>query len=146
MKRLARLICTGAAAAAIVVPAVARAAPDVAASCIVSVDYVVNGAVNETYTRAFAVSQATPFRDDFSAQTRTKTFDATLVKDGGSLTVAIDYFNDFGVFVAIGFNARLTISGGGGLGSTSGGYTFSSSQAIPPGNHATNYALACRRV
>jgi hypothetical protein len=116
----------------------------------VAVDYVFNGAVAEEYRKDFFVEQGVAFVDDFSTRTRSKTFTATVAKDAGDVVVAIDYFNDVGVFLAMAFNTRLTIHGGGGIESTSGSHTSSISSGVSPevlgGSHATNYTLICRRA
>jgi len=115
----------------------------------VAVDYVYNGAIAEQYRRDFIVDQGGAFVDDFSTATRQKTFTATVARDAGNLVVSIDYFNDVGVFHAIGFNTSLVIHRGGGLESTSGSNAFYASSGVSPGsvsgNHVTNYALTCRR-
>ena len=145
MTKLTTWISTCIMAAGLAAPGWAGAASNNGAVCTVTVDYLVNGTLTEAYGKDFVVEEATPFADDFSTPIRQKQFNATLTKDAGKLVVVIDYFNDVGVFVAIDLNARLTIHGGA-FETTSGTHTFSSSQAIPAGNHTTNYTLVCRRA
>jgi hypothetical protein len=146
MSRVSKFISVCVAASSVAVSPWVDAAPAVRAACSVTVDYVPNGTVAETYSKDFVVEQGTPFVDDFSTPTRLKTFTATVAREGTGLLIAIDYFNDADVFVAIGFDTKMLMRGGGALESTSGSQTFSSSQAVPPGNHTTRYTLACRRA
>jgi len=121
-------------------------AKELSVSCSVSVDYQVNNAPVETYAKDFVVQPGTGFTDDFSTNLRAKFFNASVAKEGGNIVVSIDYFSDVSVFDSISFNTRLTMHGGRGIETTSGGNTFSSSQAAQPGNHTTSYTLSCKRV
>lgn len=133
------------AAATLLLTPVAATAAQPSANCSVEVNYVVNGTLTEAYTRDFTVTGHEPFVDDFSTPTREKRFTATLARDAGKLAVSIDYFNDVGVFVAISLDTSVRVRGAGVIESTSGSNTFSSSQAIPAGNHTTEYTLVCHR-
>lgn len=138
------------AAAFLSAPMHANAAPTAVVACTVAVDYVHDGTVAESYRKDFVAEQGVGFVDDFSTPTRQKRFTASVAKDGGDAVVSIDYFSDVGVFHAIGFNARMTIHGGGGIESTSGSNGFFASSGVSPasvaGNHQTSYQLVCRRT
>ncbi|MEW5789666.1 MAG: hypothetical protein AB1899_17630 [Pseudomonadota bacterium] len=130
-------------------PSAVQAAGPVSANCNVVVEYVYGGALVEEYIKDFVVQQGVAYEDDFSTTTRTKVFSAILTKEAGKAVVNIDYFNDVGVFVAIGFNTRLTLRGTGNPESTSGSHTTYISSGVTPtsvgGNHETHYTLVCTR-
>lgn len=150
MNKFASLFLACAAATGLALPIPALAAENTAAACSVSVDYVVNGTLADQYQKDFLVEQGTTFVDDQSTRLRAKTFTATVAKDAGKVVVSVDYFNDVGVFLAIGFNTRLTIRGGGGFETTSGSHGTYISTGVTPqvvgGNHETHYTLMCRRA
>jgi len=116
----------------------------VSVSCSVSVDYLINSVVAESYRKDFVVQPGAGFSDDFSTSTRQKLFRASVAREGGNLAVAIEYFSDVSVFDSVDFNTRFTMHLGRGIQTTAGSHTFSSSQA--GGNHTTNYVLACSRL
>ena len=136
------------AAAAAFAPA-AHAADD-AAICSVAVDYLRNGVISDAYRRDFVVVEGADFVDDQSTSLRSKRFTAKLTRNGGETLVSVDYFDDVGVFFAVGFTTGLSIRGGGGAESTAGSHTSSISSGVTPvvvgGNHTTNHTLACRRL
>jgi hypothetical protein len=82
------------------------------------------------------------FSDDFSTPIRQKQFSASAARVGGITVVSIDYFNDVGVFVSIGFNTQLNVSRN--IESTSGSHSLSTSLGVV-GTHSSNYTLTCRR-
>ncbi len=130
----------------------ANAAQQVDVSCSVSVDYLLNGAVVETYQKIFAVNPSASFVDDFSTATRQKSFTASTVLDAGNAVVGINYFNDVGVFDSIEFSTKLTLRKEGVVESTSGSQTFTTSK-FPSGGglavnirHDINYSLSCKQL
>lgn len=131
-------------AAMLAVPGVALAGPPEAA-CTVQIDYTVNGTVVETYANSFTLTRNGVFLDDISTPTREKLFRATLTRAGDGLTVFIDYFSDVSVFNAVNLNASVRLRDGKGLSTDAGSHTFSSSQAVPAGNHTTSHTLVCGR-
>ena len=68
--KLFRVLSASLLTVALVHPEVASAAGLVKASCSVSVDYLLNGALVEPYSRDFLVEEGTPFQEDFSTPTR----------------------------------------------------------------------------
>lgn len=148
MRNLSRLFAASLMATGLAMPLAAQAVGP-AASCTVSVDYVYNGAVAEPYVKEFVVESGVTYTDDFSTTTRTKVFTASIGKEAGKPVVSIDYFNDVGVFVAIGFNTKLTLHGRAPE-TTSGSHATYISNGIAPesvgGNHETNYTLVCTRI
>ena len=138
------LIVTICAASMLLVPDRARA-QQASATCNVEIDYLINGALEESYVNGFVISRGETFVDDFSTPTREKRFTATMDRVDGRLVVSIDYFNDVGTFTAISLDTSLRIRGVNVVETTGGGHTFSSSQAVPAGNHTTNHTLTCFR-
>lgn len=136
-------------AAASTVSGPAQAALDTAI-CSVAVDYSINGALSFAYRKDFSVQEGVPFNDDFSTPIRFRTFGALVRRTNGDLTVSIDYFNDVGVFVSVGFDTSLTIRGGGAGDSTSGSHSTYVSSGVTPGvvggRHTTSYTLSCRKA
>ena len=120
----------------------AQAGNNNSVACSVSVDYLLNRAVVESYRKDFSVSPGQAFSDDFSTAIRQKQFSASAARDGGNTVVSIDYFNDVGVFVSVGFNTQLSM--GRNIESTSGSHSLSTSLGVV-GTHSTNYTLTCRR-
>ena len=150
MSTLPRLLAACAAAVCLTTPAIATAGVTRVA-CSVSVDYTRNGAVGHAYRKDFVVTDETPYFDDFSSATRVRQFGATVSRNGGDSVVSIDYFNDVGVFTAVGFNTSLTVNGSGNAGrSTSGSHstyvTNSAAPAVVGGTHTTTYTLTCNRT
>jgi hypothetical protein len=145
MRNSSKLSSLALAFAALAAPLAANAAAPITVACSVAVDYTLNGVVQEPYRKAFNLQPGVGFSDDFSTPIRSKTFTATVAREAGNLVVAIDYFNDVGVFHAIGFNTRLTLHDGKGIETTAGSHTFSTSLGVT-GNHTTNYTLTCRRL
>jgi hypothetical protein len=121
-------------------------------SCSVSVDYLKNGALAESYQKAFTVTPGAGFTDDFSTLTRQKFFTASTLLDAGKTVVGISYFNDVGVFDAEEFSTKLTLHKAGVLESTSGSHTFSTSSFPQAGgvavnvSHEINYSLTCKQL
>jgi NAD(P)-dependent dehydrogenase (short-subunit alcohol dehydrogenase family) len=146
MSKAVLLFIASITAASLSAQTAANPAKGLSVSCSVSVDYQVNNAPVEAYTKDFIVQPGAAFEDDFSTNLRAKFFNASVAKEGGNIVVSIDYFSDVSVFDSISFNTRLTMHGGRGIETTSGGNTFSSSQAAQPGNHTTNYTLTCKRT
>ncbi|MEZ5420734.1 MAG: hypothetical protein R2708_25790 [Vicinamibacterales bacterium] len=73
-------------------------------------------------------------------------FRATLTRTGDGLFVFIDCFADVSVFNAVSLDTSLRLRGAGVLLETdAGSHTFSSSQAVPAGNHTTSHTLVCSR-
>jgi hypothetical protein len=144
---ISRLVFACLAAVGLATPMSALAAPS--ASCTVSVDYVYNGTVVEPYVKEFVVESGVTYTDDFSTTTRSKVFTASLGREAGKMVVSIDYFNDVGVFYAIGVNTKLTLHGRA-LETTSGSHGSYISSGVTPssvgGNHETNYTLMCTRL
>ena len=148
MSTISRLFTAALATAAIALPTLA-AAGEVTALCSVSVDYLRNGVVANTYRQDFSVTEGTPYLDDFSSAIRIRQFGASVGRVGSDTVVSVDYFNDVGTFVSISFNTSLVLRGGSSAGqSTSGSHsTYASSVAGPlNGTTTTNYQLSCRRV
>ena len=138
-----------AAAAALALPLSATAG-ETTVACSVAVDYVLNGNPLQLYRKDFVVSENAAYFDDFSTSTRFRTFNASATRQNGDTVVTIDYFNDVGVFVSIGFNTALTLRGGGNAESTSGSHATYVSTGVSPavvgGSHVTNHLLSCRRI
>lgn len=144
MARTLEVLCL-CAAAGLALPINASAADRAAVSCSVAIDYSLSGGAPELYRKDFVVEPGASFVDDFSTPLRQKQFTASAAREAGNLVVSIDYFNDVGVFHAVGFNTRLTLRDGRNIDSTAGSNTFSTSIGVP-GNHRTNYTLSCRRT
>ena len=96
----------------------------------------------QTYSRAFEVSDAAPFIDDFSTPTRAKSFNATAATARGTTVVTADFFNDVGVFSTVAFTTQLTVSSG--TATQSGSQSYASTLGVA-GNHDTFYVLSCAR-
>lgn len=147
-RRLTPLLTLSLAALAALPPA-ARAADNPAVACSVAVDYLRNNVLGHAYRQQFVVDTTAPFVDDFSSQIRIREFRASVARVGSDVVVSIDYFNDVGVFVSVGFNTSLTLRGGGAPQSTSGSHstyvTNSAAPAVVGGTHTTNYTLSCQR-
>lgn len=143
VNKISKAIFSAALSAVAFMSAQVQAADDPKVACSVTINYSLNNVVTEPYQKEFVIRPSTPFLDDFSTPIRQKTFSANVSRALGNLVVSIDYFNDVGVFNAIGFNTQLTIRSG--VESTSGTHTFSTSQGSPSGNHSTNYSLVCAR-
>jgi len=150
MSKIVRPVWAVAVAATLCAPPGAMAAESASAACSVTVDYLRNSVLGEAYRRDFVVTQGVAFVDDLSTATRSRRFAAALNRSGGETVVSIDYFSDVGVFVAVGFDAALTLHGGGAPESTAGGHTTFVSSGVTPqvvgGNHTTRYTLLCRRI
>ena len=138
------LSAAGLLAVALASPVPAAAAGLMRASCSVSVDYLLNGTLVESYARDFTVEEGTPFQDDFSTPTREKGFSATVGRSAGKPTVVMNYFNDVGVFTSIMVDTSVAILKAAPTAST-GRHTFSTSQGVA-GNHLTTYTLHCQRL
>jgi hypothetical protein len=129
-----------------------NAAEPTGVSCSVSVDYLKNGALAESYQKAFTVTPGASFTDDFSTPTRQKLFTASTLLDAGKTVVGINYFNDVGVFDAEEFSTKLTLKKVGVLESTSGSHTFSTSTFPSAGgtavsvSHQIDYSLTCKQL
>jgi len=145
MRNLTRILSASIALACLAAPVYVLAADKVVVSCSANVDYLLDGAVAEPYHKDFVVQPGVAFTDDFSTSTREKIFTASLGRDAGNLVVSIDYFNDVGVFHAIGISTKLTLHGSKGIETTSGSASFATSQGVV-GNHVTNYTLSCHRI
>lgn len=149
MQRTRFPITLALAAAALALP-LSAAAGETSVACSVAVDYVLNGNPVQLYRKDFVVTESAAFFDDFSTPARFRTFSASVTRQNGDAVVAIDYFNDVGVFVSIGFDTALTLRGGGNLGSTSGSHATYVSTGVSPGavggSHVTNHLLSCRRL
>jgi hypothetical protein len=126
-------------------PARAASGETINVSCSVAVDYLLNNVVAEPYRKTFNLSPGAGLVDDFSTPLRFKRFTASVAREAGNLVVAIDYFNDVGVFHNIAFNTKLVIHNNQGIESTAGSNTFSTSLGVV-GNHTTNHTLTCRRA
>ncbi len=127
-------------------PLQGRANEPVKVSCSVTVDYVLNGVLAQTYQKDFIVEPGAGFADDFSTPTRFREFTASTVMDAGKTVVGITYFNDVGVFNSIDFSTKLTLHKKGVTGATSGSHTFTTTLGVPSQQqHTTNYTLSCLR-
>ncbi|HNA29493.1 MAG TPA: hypothetical protein PLL19_00300 [Thiobacillaceae bacterium] len=147
MTHFAKLFALG--LAALCTMPTAQAAGTLSANCNVTVDYLYNGALVEEYVKAFVVQQGVAFVDDFSTTTRAKVFTANMLREGGKPVVAIDYFNDVGVFVSIGFDAKLVLHGATSESTTGSHATYISTGVAPTsvgGTHETAYTLVCTRA
>ena len=145
MRNSGKLVSMAVVLATLAAPMAVNAANPATVACSVAVDYTLNGVVLEPYRKAFNLQLGVGFSDDFSTPTRMKTFTATVAREAGHLVVAIDYFNDVGVFNSVGFNTRLSLHDGKGIETTAGSHTFSTSLGVT-GNHTTNHTLTCRRL
>jgi hypothetical protein len=147
MSKIIKLLAVPMIAASFAVPINVNAAQQGNVSCSVVVDYLLNGALVESYQKAFPVKPGVSFFDDFSTITRQKSFTASTVLDAGKTVVGISYFNDVGVQDAIDFNTKLVLHDKGSLESTSGSYTFTTTAGnIPQRGHAINYSLICKQA
>jgi hypothetical protein len=141
---LSRWLLVGVAASGLAAPFAAQA--DVAASCNVAVDHLVNGNLVEQYTKDFVVQEGVAFFDDFSTPTRFKQFRATVARQGRDVVVAIDYFSDVSALNSTEFDTTLTLRGGGGTESATGRHTFSTSTSLGFFRHATHHTLVCAKA
>lgn len=130
----------------------ANASEPASVSCSVTVDYLKNGVLAESYQKAFIVTPGTAFSDDFSTPARQKLFTASTLLDAGKTVVGINYFNDVGVFDAEEFSTKLTLHKAGVLESTSGSHTFTTSTFPSTGGtaisvgHQIDYSLTCKQL
>ncbi|MEZ5417213.1 MAG: hypothetical protein R2708_07715 [Vicinamibacterales bacterium] len=131
-------------AALLSLPAQAQAAPAEAA-CTVQISYTVNGTTVESYSNSFTLTRDAVFVDDLSTPIRAREFRATLTRTADGLVVFVNYFSDVSTFNAIDLDTSLRLRGAGALVTDSGSHTFSSSQAVPAGNHTTSHTLVCSR-
>ena len=150
MNALPRPLMLAALAAVAACPPLALAADNPTVACSVAVDYLHNNVVAHAYRQQFVVDSTAAFIDDFSSAIRQREFRAAVARVGSDVMVSIDYYNDVGVFHAVGFNTALTLRGGGAAQSTSGSAsTYLTNNAQPAsvgGTHTTNYTLSCQRV
>lgn len=114
-------------------------------SCDVSIQYLLNGSLMDTYARAFQVSEGVPYSEDFSTATRFKFFDASFAREVNQGRVSISYYNDVGVFSTVQLNTSLVMRKRTGVETTGGDHTYSTSQGAA-GNHETRWTLSCARV
>jgi hypothetical protein len=152
MKNLNSLLVSSIMVAGFAVSMNVNAAEPVGVSCSISVDYLKNGALVESYQKVFEVNPGASFSDDFSTPTRQKSFTASTLLDAGKTVVGINYFNDVGVFDSVELSTKLTLHKVGVLESTSGSQTFSTS-SFPQGGglavnvrHDVNYSLTCKHL
>ncbi|MFO1328428.1 MAG: hypothetical protein U1F56_13790 [Rubrivivax sp.] len=127
---------------------VAQAADNPAVGCSVGVDYQRNNVLGHAYRQSFVVDTLTPYVEDFSSATRIREFRATVSRAGSDVVVNIDYYNDVGVFVSVGFTTSLTLRGGGAPQTATGTHnTYVTNLAAGAGGtHTTSYTLTCQRV
>lgn len=127
-------------------PAEVNAASGNGLNCSIDVTYRHTNAgtvfSTQTYSRAFEVSDAAPFSDDFSTPTRFKSFNATAATARGTTVVTADFFNDVGVFSTVAFTTQVTVSGG--TATQAGSHSYASTLGVA-GNHDTFYVLTCSR-
>lgn len=116
-----------------------------AAVCTAQITYEVNGAVVDTYASSFTIARDAVFQDDQSTPTREKVFRATLTRTADGLVLFVNYFADVSVFNSVSVDTSVRLQGGGAPVTESGHHVFSSSQAVPAGNHATSHTLVCTR-
>lgn len=126
------------------VPGAALAGPP-GATCTAQITYEVNGTVIDTYSSSFAVARDGVFQDDQSTPTREKVFRATLTRTAEGLELFVNYFADVSVFNNVSLDTSVRLQGGGAPSTDSGRHVFSSSQAVPAGNHTTSHTLVCTR-
>ncbi|HEX4942940.1 MAG TPA: hypothetical protein VFV55_01230 [Usitatibacteraceae bacterium] len=112
-------------------------------ACTVTVDYLLNGVLRAPYRKDFVVNPGEFFQDDFSTFTRFRAFEASTRLETGNTVVAIDYFNDVGVFESVDLSTTLTLRDNDET--ISGSHSYFTSLGIA-GEHTTNYTLACRRL
>lgn len=93
----------------------------------------------EVYQKAFVLQEGQTFFDDFSTRTRFKFFNASLQKDNGDKTVAINWFADVTVFNSVDFDTSVTLSDGQKSGKATGRHTLYTSTS----STTTTYSLAC---
>ena len=145
MRKLTTIVPAFIAAATLALPLWAAAAPAKVA-CNVDINYTVNGTPVDTYLKDFEVTRGETFFDDLSTAIREKRFSASLARIDGKLMMSIDYNSDVSVFNQILVDTSLQIRGVDVVVSTGGTHMFSSSQAVPSGNHRTTHALICHRL
>lgn len=93
----------------------------------------------EIYQKAFVIQEGETFFDDFSTRTRFKFFTASLQKENGDKTVAINWFADVTVFNSVDFDTSATLADGQKSGKTTGRNTVYTSN----GSTTTQFSLAC---
>ena len=93
----------------------------------------------EVYQKAFVIQEGETFFDDFSMCMRFKFFTASLQKEDGDKTVAINWFADVTVFNSVDFDTSVTLTGGQKSGKTAGRNSVYTSS----GSTTTQYSLAC---
>lgn len=145
MSKFMRFLWVCALAASVSVPAYTHASQNGRLACSVSIDYVLNNVLRQSYQKDFVIDPNTPFSDDFSTATRFRFFDASTTRQSGDSVVTISYFNDVGVFTAVDFRTTLTMRDDKDGETISGSHTFFTSIGAV-GNHTTNYTLTCQRA
>jgi len=93
----------------------------------------------EVYQKAFVLQEGQSFFDDFSTRTRFKFFNASLQKENGDKTVAINWFADVTVFNSVDFDTSVTLSDGQKSGKATGRHTLYTSTS----STTTTYSLVC---
>jgi hypothetical protein len=93
----------------------------------------------ETYHKEFVLQEGGTFSDDFSTSTRSKSFIASLQKEGGDRTVSADWFADVSVFDAVDLRTSVTLESGDKRGKSVGEHTL----FISGGSETTSYSLTC---
>ena len=132
-------------AASVLAPMTVNAAEPHSMSCVVSIDYLLNGVVRAPYHKEFVVNPGEVFEDDFSTVTRFRFFTAsTRLDDAGKTIVNVSYYNDVGVLEAVDFSTELTIHNENNGETDSWSHTYWSSTGIA-GNHTTEYSITCKR-
>jgi hypothetical protein len=92
----------------------------------------------ETYHQEFVLQEGASYFDDFSTRTRFKFFSASLQKNNGESTVAINWFADVTVFNSVDFNTSVILADGQKSGKVAGNNTVYTSS----GSTTTNFSLS----
>lgn len=94
---------------------------------------------NEVYHKEFVLQEGETLFDDFSTRTRFKFFTASMQKNNGETTVAINWFADITVFNSVDFDTSVSLSDGQKSGKSTGRHTLYTSN----GQTTTTYSLTC---
>ena len=93
----------------------------------------------EPYHNEFVLQEGETLFDDFSTRFRFKYFTASLQKNDGENTVAINWFADVTVFNSVDFNTSVILTNGNKSGKVAGDHTLYTSS----GSTTTTFSLVC---
>ena len=93
----------------------------------------------EVYQKEFILDEGEAIFDDFSTRTRFKFLTASLQKENGDKTIAVNWFADVTVFNSVDFNTSVVLGDGQKRGKVVGDNTVYTSN----GSTKTTFSLVC---